>query len=63
MYRYDWYIVPEVYDEKMGVEKIVGDFHKILNYLDNTYIKKICGDIARNIIVEGAYYGCINEGS
>lgn len=63
MYRYDWYIVPEVYDEKMGVDKIVGDFHKILNYLDNTYIKKICGDIARNIIVEGAYYGCINEGS
>ena len=45
MYRYDWYIVPEVYDEKAKSEKIVQDFTKILNYLNNSYIKK---DLWRN---------------
>jgi hypothetical protein len=46
MYRYDWYIVPEIKgtaDEK----KVVADFHRILNYLDSCYIKKLCNDIAR----------------
>ena len=61
MYRYDWYIVPEVYDEKVGEAKLVGDFHRILNFLDNSYIKKVCGDIARQVIVQGAYYACIVE--
>ena len=61
MYRYDWYIVPEVYDEKVGESKLVGEFHRILNYLDNSYIKKLCGDIARQVIVQGAYYACIVE--
>ena len=63
MYRYDWYIVPEVYDETVKEDKIVGDFHRLLNYLDNSYIKKICGDIAKEVIVKGAYYACIVEGS
>ena len=63
MYRYDWYIVPEVYDKSVGEDKIVGDFARILNYLDNSYVKKICGDIALDVIRFGAYYGYIIEGS
>ena len=31
MYRYDWYVVPEVYDTAVKEDKIVGDFHKVLN--------------------------------
>lgn len=63
MYRYDWYVVPEIYDDKVKEEKIITDFTKILNYLDNSYIKKICGDIALNVIKNGAYYGYIVQGS
>ena len=59
MYRYDWYVVPEIYDESIKEEKIVGDFHKVLNYLDNSYIKKVCGDMALGVIKNGAYYGYI----
>ena len=59
MYRYDWYVVPEVYDESIKAEKIVGDFNRVLNYLDNSYIKKNCGDIALNVIKNGAYYGYV----
>ena len=59
MYRYDWYVVPEIYDETIKEEKIVGDFHKVLNYLDNSYVKKVCGDMALGVIKNGAYYGYV----
>ena len=61
MYRYDWYVVPEIYDTKTAPEKIIGDFAKVLNYLDNSYVKKVCGDIALEVIKSGAYYGYIIE--
>ena len=59
MYRYDWYIVPEVYTdkEKAKVENILKDFTRILGYLDSSYIEKTCGDIALEVIRNGAYYG------
>jgi hypothetical protein len=62
MYRYDWYVVPEIFDENVKEEKVIADFSKILNYLDNSHIKKICGDIALEVIKSGAYYGYIIEG-
>ena len=62
LYRYDWYVVPEIYDhdktEKLK-DKILKDFSRILNYLDGSYIRKICGDISLSVIKEGAYYGYI----
>ena len=57
MYRYDWYIVPEILDKEVKEEKILQDFSKMLNILDNTYIKKLCGEIALKTIVKGKYYG------
>lgn len=62
LYRYDWYVVPEIFDhnktEKLK-DKILKDFSRILNYLDESHIRKICGDIALTVIKEGAYYGYI----
>ena len=57
MYRYDWYIVPEILDDKVKEEKVLKEFSKLLNFLDNSYIKKICGDIALQILIDGCYYG------
>lgn len=59
MYRYDWYIVPEIYDKSVKSSKVIDDFHKILNFLDNSYIKKNCADIALSVIKNGAYYGYV----
>ena len=60
LYRYDWYVVPEVYEDQNAKEnKILKDFAKILNYLDNSYIKKLCNDIALEVIKFGAYYGYV----
>ena len=57
LYRYDWYIVPEVLDEDCDKDKILVEFNKILNYLDNSHIAKVSGDIALSVMKNGAYYG------
>ena len=61
MYRYDWYIVPEILDDEVKEDKVLKDFSKLLNFLDNSYIKKICGDMALKVIVNGCYYGYLVE--
>jgi hypothetical protein len=61
MYRYDWYVIPEIYDEAVKEEKVVKDFSKLLNYLDNSYIKKVCSEIALTVIKNGVYYGYLVE--
>jgi len=61
LYRYDWYVVPEIYKdvEELNTEKIINEFSKVLNYLDNTYITKLCGELALKVILNGCYYGYI----
>lgn len=59
LYRYDWYVVPEINDDSAKEEKILKDFNKVLNFLDNSYLRKLCGDIALSVMKEGAYYGYI----
>ena len=63
MYRYDWYVVPEIVDENIKNEKILTEFYKILTYLDNSYVSKTCGDIALSVIRNGAYYGYLVKNS
>ena len=61
LYRYDWYITPEIKDEsEKSFEKALIDFNNILGYLDNSHIKKVCGDIASEVVKNGAYYGYIS---
>ena len=57
LYRYDWYVVPEMYGDVTNTDKVVKDFSKVLNFFDNSYIKKTCSDIALTVIKYGAYYG------
>ena len=61
LYRYDWYVIPEINDESVKEEKVLKDFASVLSYLDNSYIKKVCGDIALKVVKDGCYYGCIVE--
>ena len=59
MYRYDWYIVNETYDDKVDSKKVTKEFYKALNFLDNSYIRQTCMDIALSVIKNGVYYGCL----
>lgn len=58
MYRYDWHIEPEIFNVDENKQKtVLKDFSKILNYLDNSHLQKICTEIALHVIVDGVYYG------
>ena len=59
LYRYDWYVVPEIYDTNIKEEKVLKEFTQVLNFFDNSFIKKTCGDIALEVIKNGAYYGYV----
>ena len=61
MYRYDWYMCPEVMNDNVKEEKIVTEFMKTLNRFDATHIKKVCGEFALNVIRDGVYYGYVYE--
>ena len=37
------------------------EFNSLLSFLDNSHLKKVCGDVALEVIKNGAYYGYINE--
>ena len=60
LYRYDWYVDPNAYGtDDVNVEKMLKEFAKVLNYLDETNVRKMCGEIALSVIRDGAYYGYI----
>lgn len=60
LYRYDWYVVPEVYDtDAVNENKMNISLSKILSLLDSSYVAKTCQDIAMGVVKNGAYYGYI----
>ena len=63
LYRYDWYVTPYVIDENAKAEKILADFSKALDYLDESGVKKLCNDMALKVIIDGCYYGYVIETS
>ena len=50
LYRYDWYIYPENIKKSVKSEKVIEEYNKLLSYIDNTYIKRLCGQIALRVI-------------
>lgn len=75
LYKYDWYVIPYIQggdtypaDDKektdisaKNVNKILDNFFKTLNYLDNFKAKLVFGDIALKVIRFGCYYGYIEH--
>ena len=51
MYRYDWYITPYKNDDKAKDEKLLEDFHKCLQHLDNFH------NVLKNITTLGLEIG------
>ena len=57
LYRYDWFVVPILYDEKIKVEKVVEGWYKSARLLDNCDLKQTFGEIALDVIKDGCFYG------
>ena len=54
------YVIEE--NEKKN-NKILEEFSKALDFMDESGIKKLCNDVALKVIVDGCYYGYIVETS
>ena len=66
LYRYDWHVAVETYDEKIvdsetSKKKILKEFYSLLDFLDTSNIKQLCGEIVLSIVKNGAYYGYITS--
>lgn len=57
IYRYDWCVTAFQIDSKIKDDKILKDFANALNYLDNSNIKSLLGQISLEIMRHGVYYG------
>lgn len=57
LYRYDWYITPIKYDDKIRDIKVLEGWYKASKFLDNSKLKKVFGEIALKVIRDGCYYG------
>lgn len=61
LFRYDWYVAPEVTDEKIKEDKILEDFNKVLGFLDESEIAENCSEMALEVLINGAYYGYLTD--
>ena len=60
LYRYDWYVdTYEIGEGKANTNKMLKDFAIVLEYMDNSNIKLLCGNIALEIMKNGCFYGCL----
>lgn len=57
LFRYDWYIDVKIFDKTAKNKKVLTEFDSILEFLDNSHIKKVCTDMAIKVIKNGAFYG------
>ena len=57
MYRYDWFLTPFVNDDKAKSEKVLKGYYEGLNILDRFGVKKVLGEIALQVLLQGVYYG------
>lgn len=58
LYRYDWMINPVVdWNTRVKDSKIIEGWLRGCKYLENSELKRVCGDIALKVMRQGAYYG------
>ena len=66
LYRFDWYVIPFLgldAEKIKGNDKVLKEFSGLLNYLDDSYLKKQFGDISLKVVREGCYYGVVITGN
>ena len=57
LFRYDWYVAPDIFDDKVSEDKILKEFLTVLDFLDESEVAKNCEDIILEVLLNGAYYG------
>lgn len=63
LYRFDWYMMPQIYSDSANEDKVLKEFSNALTFFDNSYIKKLGGEICAKVVRDGCYYGYIIDNS
>lgn len=56
-YRYDYFITPYFKKDKMPADKVLDDFYRICEYVDNCNVKEFFGEACLKVMRQGCYYG------
>ena len=62
LYKYDFFITPHVYDNKVNSKKVIEGWWKSSIFLENSHLKRNFGEIALKVIKRGCYYGLVIKG-
>lgn len=57
LFRYDHFITPIIYDDKISEDRVVKNWFQAAQLLDNSNLKKLFGEIALKVVRDGCYYG------
>ena len=56
-FRYDWFITPVRYDDKIKDVKVIEGWYKSCTFLENSKLKQVLPEIALKVLVQGQYCG------
>ena len=62
LYKYDTFVIPFALKQDANgkvQDKMLAGFAQVLNYIDMSNIKKLCGNLALEVIRSGSYYGYV----
>lgn len=59
LYRYDWYVTVYQQKDSGSTNKLLTDYSKMLQYFDNSEVKRMLNNIALKVMINGCYYGML----
>ena len=59
LYRYDYMVSVNIEKKGLKQDKVLKEYYRILDYYDNSNIKRMLGEMALEVIKNGCYY-CYN---
>lgn len=61
LYKYDWFIIPHRFDDKISSDKVIEGWVKSSILLENSNLKQLFGEISLKVLKNGCYYGYIMQ--
>lgn len=59
LFKYDWFIIPHRFDEKISTDKVIEGWVKSSIFLENSNLKQEFGRISLKVIKNGCFYGYV----
>lgn len=61
MFNFDNIVIPHLKDQGYPENKLINDFQKVLDFVDNLFIKNLLKNITFSVFKDGVYYGYLRN--